>query len=237
MQYTGGEVVKILPALIISLIMLHSTQATAADDVVGKIVLKKGLTEKSNLNCQGSECDNMIIRRGDRIRTGRDSKVQVMLTDGTGIIIYERSDIIFNYVINPGRKKPTDIYTGYGKFKFIQNNSYLETSLVVRTANSLVKSVNATFCLVAAGRESAIFVYSGEAGFASIESSIADAFVIKEGEESYISTGSKPSVPCRVASTLHGSWLSRRFLSRDKNRILLSKIDNGPVDWPFIEKD
>ncbi|NLV69159.1 MAG: FecR domain-containing protein, partial [Spirochaetes bacterium] len=97
---------KILPALIISLIMLHSTQATAADDVVGKIVLKKGLTEKSNLNCQGSECDNMIIRRGDRIRTGRDSKVQVMLTDGTGIIIYERSDIIFNYVINPGRKKP-----------------------------------------------------------------------------------------------------------------------------------
>lgn|GEM_PF-666970 len=232
---------KILPSLIISLIisltLLHSARAAASDDAIGKIVLKEGITEKSSLNCQGSECHTMVIRRGDRIRTGRDSKAQVMLNDGTGIIIYERSDIIFNFVIRPGRKKPTDIYVGYGKFKFIQNNNYLETSLVVRTANSIIKSVNATFCLVAAGRESAIFVYSGEAGFASTESSVSEAFVIKTGEESYISSGSKPSVPARVASTLHGSWLSRRFLSRDKKRILLSKIDNGPVDWPFIEKD
>ena len=146
---------KILPSLIISLIisltLLHSARAAASDDAIGKIVLKEGITEKSSLNCQGSECHTMVIRRGDRIRTGRDSKAQVMLNDGTGIIIYERSDIIFNFVIRPGRKKPTDIYVGYGKFKFIQNNNYLETSLVVRTANSIIKSVNATFCLVQPG--------------------------------------------------------------------------------------
>jgi len=227
---------KIIP-LIFSVLVLCSVQLAADDDVIGKIIMKEGVTEKTNLNCPGRGCDNMVIRRGDRIRTGRDSRVQVMLTDGTGIIIYERSDIIFNYVIGTGRKKPTDIYAGYGKFKFIQSNNYLETSLVVKTGNSLVKTVNATFCFIAAGKESAIFVYSGEAGFASIESSISDAYIIKEGEESYILAGSKPSIPVKVKSGLHGSWLSRRILSKDKKRILRSKIDNGPMDWPFIEKD
>ena len=160
-----------------------------------------------------------------------------MLNDGTGIIIYERSDIMFNNVISADKKKPTDIYTEYGKFKFIQNNNYLETSLVVKTGNSLIKSVNATFCLIAAINESAIFVYTGEAGFASIESAIQDAYIIKEGEESFITAGSKPSIPLKVRSGLHGSWLSRRILSRDKKRILNSDVDTGPMDWPFIEKD
>lgn len=227
---------KIIP-VIFSILVLNSFQLTAADDVIGRIVMKEGITEKTNLNCQGKGCDNMFIRRGDRIRTGRESKVQVMLTDGTGIIIYERSDIIFNYVISEGRKKPTDIYAGYGKFKIIQNNNFLETSLVIKTANSLVKTVNATFCLMAAENESAIFVNSGEAGFASIESSILDAYIITEGEEAYIITGSKPSIPVKVKPGLHGSWLSRRILSKDKKRILRSKIDTGPMDWPFIEKD
>lgn len=227
---------KIIPSIII-LLCLNSVQLMADDDVIGKIVLREGITEKTNLNCRDKKCDSSVIRKGDRIRTGRDSKMQVMLSDGTGIIIYERSDIMFNNVITAGRKKPTDIYAEYGKFKFIQNNSYLETSLVIKTGNSVVKTVNATFCLIAAGNESAIFVYSGEAGFASIESSISHAYIIKEGEESYIRTGSKPSVPLKVKSRLHGSWLSRRILSRDKKRILNSNIENGPVDWPFIEKD
>lgn len=227
---------KIIP-VILAFLVLSTIQLNAADDVIGKIVMREGVTEKTNLNCQGKECDNLVIRKGDRIRTGRDSKVQVLLSDGTGIIIYERSDIIFNNVISDGRKKPTDIYAGYGKFKFIQNNNYLETSLVIKTGNSLVKSVNATFCLIAASKESAIFVYSGEAGFASIESSVSNAYIIKEGEESYIVNGSKPSVPVKVKSSLHGSWLSRRILSKDKKRIIRSRIENGPADWPFTEKD
>lgn len=222
---------------ILFLLCFNSVQLLADDDVIGKIVLKDGITEKTNLNCQDKKCDTIVIRKGDRIRTGRDSKVQVLLNDGTGIIIYERSDIIFNNVITAGRKKPTDVYAEYGKFKFIQKNNYLETSLVVKTNNSLVKTVNATFCFISAGNESAIFVYSGEAGFASIESSISHAYIIRESEESYIRTGSKPSVPVKVRSGLHGSWLSRRILSRDKKRILGSSIDNGPADWPFIEKD
>lgn len=223
--------------LIIAILFLYTAPSAAADDVIGKIVMKEGVTEKTNLNCQGRECDDMLIRRGDRIRTARDSKIQVLLADGTGIIIYERSDIIINYVISPGKKKPTDIYIEYGKFKFIQNNNYLETSLVIKTGNSLVKTVNSTFCFIAAKEESAIFVYTGEAGFASIESRISEAYIIKEGEESYLIAESKPSLPLKVRQSLHNSWLSRRLLSKDKKRIVRSKIDNGPLDWPFIKKD
>ncbi len=227
---------RILPA-ILSVILLYSVPLKAADDVIGKIVRREGVTRKSNLNCQDNGCDNQVIRRGDRIRTGPDSKVQVLLNDGTGIIIYERSDVYFNDVIRPGRKKPTEIYTEYGKYKIIQNNSFLETSLVIKTGNSLVKSVNATFCIIAALNETAIFVYSGEAGFASIENSISNAYIIKEGEESLIRAGSRPSVPVKVKTSMQGSWLSRHVISKNKKYILRSSIEKGPLDWPFTEKD
>ena len=211
---------------------------SAGEKQAGKIVLKEGTVLKTNINCTDSRyASDLYIRKGDRIRTGKDSRAQLLLADGTGLIIYERSDIIINNVKDSDNKKITLIYADYGKFKIIQNNNYMETSLVIRTKTSVIKTVQATFCLIASEDESGIFVSTGEAGFANIESSVSEAFVIKEGEESFISRGKAPSVPGKISASLQSSWLSRMILSRDGKHILRSGIENGPLDWPFMKKD
>ena len=69
-------------------------------------------------------------------------------------------------------KTLTNIFSDYGKFKIIQQNDYLETSLVFKTKTSIIKSVCSTYNLIASETETGIFVYKGEAGFANIDPSI-----------------------------------------------------------------
>ncbi len=210
----------------------------ADDNTMGKIVFREGRTVKTNLNCSEKGCaDDLIIRRGDRIRTGGDSMVKVLLNDGTGIVIYERSDIIFNNVMSGNKKKPTDIYIESGKFKFFQENSSLDPTLVIKTANSIVKTVCATFCLIVSTKESGIFVATGEAGFASAESSITGAYIVKEGEESFIRAGNPPIKPVKVDFEMQGSWLSRMVVSKDRATIKRIDQEGSLIDWPFMKKD
>lgn len=219
-------------------IMLMPASLHAEDNIIGKIVLKEGTTLKTNLDCGDNKCrDDMVVRKGDRIKTGKKGKVQLLLNDGTGIIIYERSDIIINNLIRKGSKRPTELFAEYGKFKIIQNNNYLETSLVITTKNCIVKTVNAVFCLIASEKESGIFVITGEAGFASTESSVSGAYIIQSGEESFIRAGDTPLVPVSVPMRMHSSWLSRMVISKDRLSILRSGVNSGPADWPFMKKD
>ena len=217
---------------------LFSSLSLYAADNYGRIVLKEGRVSKTNLNCTDEKCaEDMFIHRGDRIKTGNNSRVQILLSDGTGILVYERSDIIINNIKSGDNKKPTSLYAEYGKFKIIQDNNYMDTSLVITTKNCIVKSVCSTFCFAAAGDESAILVLSGEAGFASTSSAVSDAYIIKAGEESFIKSGRPPSVPLRVTAVMQSSWISRMVLSKDRKRILQSGIDKRAVDWPFMRKD
>lgn len=228
---------KKVTILFASFFLLSSLELYAADNY-GRIVLKEGIIKKTNLNCTDEKCGkDIFIYKGDRIKTGNNSRVQILLSDGTGILVYERSDIIINNIKSGDNKKPTSLYAEYGRFKIIQDNNYMDTSLVITTKNCIVKSVCSTFCFAAAENESGILVLSGEAGFASTSSSVSAAYIIKTGEESFIKSGNPPSVPVRVTAVMQSSWLSRMVLSKDRKRILQSGIDKRAVDWPLMKKD
>lgn len=224
--------------LLLILLFICAPLLNGEDASSGRIVLKEGAVKKSNLNCSDDNCaKDVYVHKGDRIITGKNSRAQILLSDGTGIIIYERSDIIINNVISGKNKKPTSLYAEYGKFKIIQDNNFMDTSLVITSKNCIVKSVCSTFCFIAAEDESGLMVISGEAGIASTSSSESKAYVIKTGEESFISTDAPPSVPVKIDSTEQVSWLSRMLLSKNRKRILRSAVNKSALDWPLIKKD
>ncbi len=159
-----------------------------------------------------------------------------MLKDGTAIEVMERSDIIIFSIINKKDKTLTNLFSDYGKLKIIQQNDFLDASLIVKTRTAMVKSVCATMNIISGSSETGIFVYKGEAGFANIDPSIIEAYVIKNGYESFLKKSFPPSSPHEVQVSLRSSWLERHFLTKDNNRIVKYNKKNGPADWFFIEK-
>lgn len=177
-----------------------------------------------------------MIYPGDRIITGNRSKAEIMLKDGTAIEIMEKSDLIIFSIINRKEKTLTNIFSDYGKFKVIQQNNFLDTSLIFKTGTSIIKSVSATMYIISATEETGLFLYKGEAGFANIDPSLIEAYVVKNGYESFLKKGSPPAPPKEVELTMRSSWLERFFLTKDKRRIIMYEKKGGPADWFFIKK-
>ena len=200
--------------------------------------MKTGNVKKTNINCDAADCapDNQMIYPGDRIITGNRSKAEIMLKDGTAIEIMEKSDLIIFSIINRKEKTLTNIFSDYGKFKVIQQNNFLDTSLIFNTGTSIIKSVSATMYIISATVETGLFLFKGEAGFANIDPSLIEAYVVKNGYESFLKKNSPPAHPNEVDLTLRSSWLERFFLSQDNRRIIRYEKKGGPADWFFIKK-
>jgi len=205
---------------------------------IGKIVKKDGDIKKTNINCDSDNCktDILSINPGDRIITGKKSEAYILLNDGTAIEVLEQSDIIIYSLVNKKDKTLTNLFSDYGKFKIIQQNDLMDTSLVFKTRTGIIKSVCATMSIITGSSETAIFVYKGEAGFANIDPSIIKAYVIKNGYESFLKKSIPPLTPEKVQISLRSSWLKRHFLTRDNESIVKYNKKSGLTDWFFIEK-
>jgi hypothetical protein len=223
---------------IILLLLLTPWILFAENNSIGRIIKKNGYVKKTNLNCESDNCkpDDFLIYPGDRIVTGKKSGAEIILLDGTGIEILEKSDIIIFSIINKKDKTPTNIFSDYGKFKIIQRNDFLDASLVFKTRTAIIKTVCATMNIISAGSETGIFVYKGEAGFANIDPSVIDAYVVKSGYESFLKKNQQPVIPVEVKIPLRSSWLERHFLTKDNEQIIKYDKKSSSVDWFFIEK-
>ncbi len=220
-------------------ILLFMPLSSMAEVSIGKLVKSEGIITKTNISCQGPDCTHKKNRiyPGDRILTEEGSKVSILLDEGTALIIYGHSDIFINRVRLKERDKPTEIYIEKGSIKVIQRNRFLDISLIVKTPVSVIKSVNSELNIVSGRDETALFVYSGKAGFAGLTLSRDRAYILDEGDESFIQRDEEPSDPVKVDRVLRNSWLGRYLLSDDGRRIIRYNKKSGPADWPFIKND
>jgi len=229
--------IRYLQSIILILFLIPSL-ASAENRSIGKIIKKKGHIDKTNINCSTDNCksDDMLIYPGDRILTGKKSETYVILDDGTGLEVLENSDVIIYSIVNRREKTLTNIFSDYGKFKIIQQNDFMDASMVFKTRTAIIKSVCSTMNIISGNSETGIFVYKGEAGFANIDPSIITAYVLKSGYESFVNKNSPPAVPRQVRIEHRSSWLTRLFLTKDRERILKYNKKSGAVDWFFMEK-
>ncbi|PKL18827.1 MAG: hypothetical protein CVV49_03960 [Spirochaetae bacterium HGW-Spirochaetae-5] len=220
------------------LILLIPSVIYSQNNSIGKLVKKTGYVKKTNINCDSDECagDNLLIYPGDRIETGSKSSASILLNDGTAVELLEKSDLIILSIINKRDKTLTSFFSDYGKFKIIQENDFFDASLVIKTRTAIIKSVSASISIITGYEETGIFVYKGEAGFANIDPTIIEAYVIQSGYESFLKKSTPPLSPVKVQKTLRTSWIKRHFLTKDNERILRYNKTNGAADWFFIEK-
>jgi hypothetical protein len=223
---------------IISLMLLIPSAIYSQNNSIGKLVKKNGYVIKTNINCDSDDCirDTSLIYPGDRIKTGKKSSASILLNDGTAVELFEKSDLIILSIINKKDKTLTSLFSDYGRFKIIQENDYFDPSLVIKTRTAIIKTVSASMSIITGYNETGVFVYKGEAGFANIDPSIIEAYVVKGGYESFLKKNTPPVTPVKVEKTLRTSWLKRHFLTKENEKILKYNKTNGVADWFFIEK-
>ena len=209
------------------------------DSSIGEVVLSRGTFQKTNINFTGSSTvkNGRKILPGDRIKTGKNTLLQIRLKDGTALKILDSSDIIIYSIKLRERDKATKIFAEYGKFKILQNNRYMESSLTVETKNSIIKSVNSHLYLITSRKETGLLVYKGEAGFANSDPSLTKAYIVKQGDEVFIEQMKNPELPSHVKSSYRSSWLSKFSISPDKSNIIKHRENQGLLDWLFQKKD
>lgn len=210
-----------------------------AEISIGKFIRTEGIIEKSNINCRDDACitKGSEIYPGERIKTSKTASARLLLKDGTAILIYGSSDIIINRVRLKERDKPSELFLEKGKITILQKNRFIDTSLIIKTPVSIIKSVNSEINIVSGTDETAVFVYTGESGVAGIIPSRDEAFILTDGDESFIKKDESPSTPVKVEKIMHASWLGRHFVSPDSRHVLKYKKESRPADWAFIKND
>ena len=206
---------------------------------IGRFVQSHGRIERNSINCPYGVCaeSSTEIFAGDRIKTSSNSAARIILNDGTALEIKDACDFTIFSIRKNRDDAPTRIYADYGTFTITQNNSFMDTSLVIGTRATLIKSVDTSMYIIAAIDETAMMIYRNKAGVASSLPSADTAFILKEGEEIYIKTDKPLSSPAGVEPLLRGSWLSKNYLSPDKRSIIRTKRDSSVIDWLFRNRD
>jgi len=219
--------------------ILLPVSLSAGPAEIGTVIHSSGSTDIIAAACYNESCKRRenVIYSGDRIITMPSSKARILLNDGTGIEITGSSDFIIGNIRQKEKDPPSSIRAHYGTFTITQNNRFTDTSLTFKTETALIKSVNASLYIIAAKEETAVMVYRSRAGAASTDPSIKTAYILAEGEQTYILMDHSPDSPYKVDTLLRGSWLTKHHLSKDLSRIISRSQDSSIIDWIFRNRD
>lgn len=223
----------------ILVILLIPLSLSADSAEIGEIVQSSGKVDIYISRCSSEACirKGTKIYPGDSVRSLSSSKARILLNDGTGIEITGPSSFIVENTRNSEKSPPSLIRAHYGTFAIIQNNRFTDTSLIIETETAVIKSVTASLYIIAATDETAVMVYSSIAGAAGRNPQIRKAYILSEGEETFIPKNQAPRTPERVDALLRGSWLTKNHLSKDLSRIIRRSHDSSVIDWIFRNRD
>ncbi len=223
----------------IIIILLLPSALFAELQEIGTIVQLSGKVDILPAGCYNEYCrrDDNRIFPGDKIQTMPSSMARILFKDGTGIEITGQSSITIKNIRQKEKDMPSLLRAHYGTLTITQNNRFTDTSLVIETETSVVKSVSASLYIIAAKDETAIMVYSSRAGVASSDPSIRKAYILTEGEQTFVLRNQPPGTPEKTDILLRGSWLTKHHLSKDLSRVILRSRDNSVIDWIFRNRD
>ncbi len=226
-----------LTTLLFTIMLCYRSDLTAYE--IGKIIQSEGDIERSSITT-GRRYPSKIgdsVRYGQRIRVGKDSQLEILLSNGTSLFVLENSLL---YLFNIRMKKndpPTKLKLSYGKIKVTPKRIFYDRSLILTTQTAAISVVDARFAVVASEYETKVVVYSSKAGIANINPLIKKAFVIIEGEEVSIRKNASPSIPVSIPSGSIRFWLENHDITADLKYITTTIREEGIIDWLLRKRE
>lgn len=231
------EIIFKLIGLLIVLIFSSSLKLYAYE--IGKIIQLEGEIEKSSLTT-GKRYPAKIggsVMYGQRVKIGNDSLLEILLSNGTSLLIRENSLVFFFNIRMKKKDPPTKLKLSYGKISVTPKKIFTDRSLILTTQTAAISVVDAKFSVVASEYETKVLAYNSKIGIANINPAIKKAFVIIGGEEVSIRKNTSPSLPVNVPSGAIRFWLENHSVTSDFKYITKTVKEEGFIDWLLRKRE
>ena len=178
-----------------------------------------------------------IITTGKRIITDLESSLQIVLNDGSTLLIKENSMVSFFTAKHIEKDEPTKIDFQYGMIKLTLKPKFENISIRVYTPTAIISSINANFSIISAFDESKTVVHNGKVAIASRRKNLKKAYIIKEGMEQTVIRNIPLPRPVKIKREIELSLFQYYILSYDRKKILKTNIDTGFLDWILRKRE
>jgi hypothetical protein len=183
---------------------------------IGKIVYLRGKIDIIDLEKQTHHTGKLeeIIFKTYEIRTGSNSRIDILLRNGEEVNIYSRSVVnIYQEKIGKILKKTVRLLTGqvhiHIPYKLRKNERF-----IIKTPTSLTGVKGTDLGIIASVNETRIVVFMGRALVGNRSKLIQRTFLLDSKNEIRVFKGKEPEMPRLVSESMLRNWFVTYFINQ-----------------------
>jgi len=224
-------------AVLISCILLIATGVYAKP--IGKVVQLVGNVDITSMKTGKRTVPdlNTVIYNDDKIRTGKQSFVTILLNDGTKLFVKEISVVNVAGLKLKDTDPPTKVRMLTGKLRLIVKKTFKRGSLVLKTPTAIAGVRGTDFGVITTRNETRVAVFEGEVEVANVKENILKSYVLKDREEVVVEKNSAPTSPRVVPSNVLSSWFDYYVIDDRRNKIIRRDREDSLFDRLLRKKD
>jgi len=206
---------------------------------IGKIIQKNGEAERSSI-ATGERFNlknGTVISNGEKIKTEENGFVEVLLNDGSTVVVKGNSLVYFISLRINKNDSPTRIKVDYGKVMITVKWNFNDRSFILTTPSSIISAVYSKFSIIVSNFETLLLVYNNKIGIANNNPAFKKAYILIRGEEISVKKDRPPDNPVRLPDEFLSTWFDLYSVSNDKMNIIRDRLERGIIDWILRKRE
>ena len=220
-------------------IMITLSSGTIAGKNLGSIIQFGGDVDITSLSTGRRMVANIgtQIKQDYKIRTGKKSFVEILLSNGTKIFIKEITVINISDVKLREKDSPTRIKILTGKVRVTIKNIFSSRTLILKTPTAIIGVSGTDFGVITCRHETKVIVFEGIIQVASSNMDLIKSVKLSNKEEVTILKNKPPQDPIVVPGEIFRSWIDYYEVVDNKNITIREKKGEGIIDKILRKKD
>ena len=177
------------------------------------------------------------IIRDHKIRTGKNSFIEILLNDGAKVFIREVTVLNISKLKLEETDAPGRIRILTGKVRVTLKNIFKSRALILKTPTAIIGVSGTDFGVITSRDETKVVVFDGEIVLASSSRSIIKSLRLRPKEEVSIRKNKAPSKPVTVPPEVIKSWFNNYDVVDRKKIVFKGKKESGIIDIILRKKN
>lgn len=208
-------------------------------DILGKIINMEGDVDITSLSTGTNyiAANETKIRRDYKIRTGKRSFAEILLNDGTRIIMKDVTVInIMNLKLGEN-DPPAKVRVLTGKVRIIMKNGFNSRAMIIKTPTAVIGTRRADIGFIVSNKETKVVSFSGEVEVANVDNQILKTYVLWDREESDVQDQLAPNKPRTVPTEDLQDWFDFYIINESSGFIEHKYREEGIIDKLLRKKE
>ncbi len=212
--------------------MILLIQPLSAATPIGKIVQIVGDVDLTSLSTGKKSTPKIgsLVRTDHKIRTGKRSFTEILLNDGTKLLIREITVLNVSTLKRQESDPPTRIKLLTGKVRVSLKKVFGNRALILKTPTALAGVRGTDFGVIASKFETRFLVYEGKVEVANENADIIKSYILIAREETSVKHNAPPTRPVTVPADMLREWFEHYDVDEENKSLIIRKKEEGFID-------